>query len=423
MKLGIYYDNSEIDVEVPNECNIEIVKPLSLELDKSETQIIAGSLEKSIDSPGFEQFIQDYKSILIIVNDQARATPTPKILKQILPSLENKEIGIIVASGTHSLPSEDDLKETILGKFYSKLRDTLVFHNPNAKDDFVTLGTTSRGTKVRVNRIINEYEAIIAINSIEPHYFAGFTGGRKSFLPGISAYESIEANHSLALLDESKILQLKGNPLHEDFEEAVRFVTEKHPVFGINVVLDGSNKIVGSFTGDLFSLLYEGAKLAKKVYAPVVRESPDILLSIVHAPLDQNLYQAQKGFENCLLTLRPGGILILVSSCYDGIGPDDYASMLQSSDTPDELASRFEEIKKHYQLGWHKVGSIPTFLKDKELWMVTKIPKEQLKRMFIRGFENLQEALDEALRIKGKTSRILIVNDSANVCPILESQN
>ncbi|TFG30520.1 nickel-dependent lactate racemase [Candidatus Thorarchaeota archaeon] len=421
MKLRVYYDNSEIQAEILDTSSVEILEPLSLDSEKSESEIIMESLNNPVSSPNFERFIQDYESILIIVNDHARSTPTPKILKHILPVLAEKKIGIIVASGTHPLPSEDDLKELILGEFYSELRDILVFHNSKAESNFITLGVTSRETKVRINKIINDYDAIITINSIEPHYFAGFTGGRKSFLPGISAYESIEANHSLALLDESKILQLKGNPLHEDFEEAVRFVTDKHPVFGINVILDGENKIVGSFAGDLFELLYEGAELAKKVYAPPVTEPPDILVSVVHAPLDQNLYQAQKGFENCLLTLKPGGIMILVASCYDGIGPDDYASMLQSSETPEALAEKFEEIKNHYQLGWHKVGSIPTFLKDKELWMVTKLPLEQLHKMFIRGFENLQKAMDEALRVKGKKSRILVVHDSANVCPILQS--
>jgi len=419
MKLRVYYDNSEIEAEIPDECNVETIEPLSLNLDRTETDIIVDSLENPIESQSLKKFVEGYESILLIVNDHARATPTPKILKQILPLLDEKKIGIIVASGTHPLPSEDDLKELILGEFYSELRGILVFHDSKAESNFINLGVTSRGTKVRINKIINDYDAIITINSIEPHYFAGFTGGRKSFLPGISAYESIEANHSLALLDESKILQLKGNPLHEDFEEAVRFVTNKHPVFGINVILDGENKIVGSFAGDLFKLLYDGAELAKKVYAPPVTESPDILISVVRAPLDQNLYQAQKGFENCLLTLKPGGIMILVASCYDGIGPDDYASMLQSSETPEELAEKFEEIKKHYQLGWHKVGSIPTFLKDKELWMVTKLPLKQLNKMFMIGFENLQKAMDEVLRVKGKRARILVVHDSANVCSIL----
>jgi nickel-dependent lactate racemase len=373
--IQFYYDGKDIDIEIPDGISVEVIRPLSLDLVKSEDKIISESLEEPINSPSFPKFVDDHSSFLIILNDHARATPTPKLLKHILPFLKNKQIGIIIASGTHSLPSEEDVRSLILGEYYSQLRKSVVFHDSRATGKFISLGTTSRGTEVRVNKIINEYEAIITINSIEPHYFAGFTGGRKSFLPGISEYFSIEANHSMALLDESRILKLKGNPLHEDLEEAAHLVTDSHPVFGINVVLDGSGKIVGSFTGNIFELLYEGAELAKKVYAPSVKEAPDILVSVVHSPLDQNLYQAQKGFENCLYALKPEGIMILIASCYDGIGPEDYEAMLQSASTREGLAAKFEEIKSNYQLGWHKVGSIPTFLEDKELWMVTRISK------------------------------------------------
>ncbi len=423
MKIRLFYDGSEVDIEVPEDLRLVFIQPLSMSSRKTEDEIISDSLKRPINSPSLQQFVQRYKSFLIIVNDHARGTPTPKLLKHVLPHLEYKKVGIIIASGTHSLPSEEDLKNLILGEYYSQLRKLAVFHDSRATGQFIHLGTTTRGTEVRINRIINEYEAIITINSIEPHYFAGFTGGRKSFLPGISEFYSIESNHSMALLDESRILVLKGNPLHEDLEEAAHFVAKTHPVFGINVVLDGSDKIVGSFTGDLFEQLYEGAELAKKVYAPPIREAPDILVSVVHSPLDQNLYQAQKGFENCLYAIKPGGIMILVASCYEGIGPEDYEKMLQSANTREELAAKFEEIKSNYQLGWHKVGSIPTFLEDKELWMVTRIPEKKLKRMFIRGFEDPQKAIDEAIKKLGSNCKVLIVQDSANVSPVLEIDN
>jgi nickel-dependent lactate racemase len=421
MKFSIYYDGNETEIDLPRGMNIESIQPRSLELNKTEDEIISDALNQPINAPTLTNFLQDFESILLIVNDHARATPTPKILKHLLPLLESKHLGIIIASGTHNLPSEDDIKNLILGENYSQLRKLTVFHNSKNPESFEFLGKTTRGTEVRVNRIIEEYDAIITINSIEPHYFAGFTGGRKSFLPGIAAYQSIESNHSMALLKESRMLVLKGNPLHEDLEEAAHFITKNHPVFGINVVLDGSGKIVGAFSGNIFDQLYKGAELAKTIYAPELNEPVDILVSIVHSPLDQNLYQAQKGFENCLFALNPGGIMILVASCYDGIGPADYANMLQSAETPKELGNLFEEIKENYRLGWHKVGSIPTFLQDKELWMVTKIPDEQLSRMFIKGFDTIQKAIDEALKIKGQSSRILLVHDSANVCPVLKS--
>ena len=224
----------------------------------------------------------------------------------------------------------------------------------------------------------------------------------------------------MALLEESKIMVLEGNPLAEDLEEAARIVVKGHPTFAVNVVLDGAQNIVTVVAGDIFKQLHEGAEVAQSIYSPVAKSVPDILISVVHAPLDQTLYQAQKGFENTRLAVGPGGIMILVAACYDGIGPEDYAGMLQSAESPEELSAKFEEIKVHYQLGWHKVGAIPPFLADREIWMVTEIDNDNLDRMFFRGFDSIQEAIDAAIERKGDSSNILIVKDSGMVCPAIE---
>jgi len=416
MKLDIYYNGSNEEIEIPDSCQVEVVEPKVVKLAASEENLILTAINYPIESKSLKDFIDENESFLVIVNDHARPTPTPKILKHVMPLLRGKRFGFVVACGTHDPPSEEDLRELILGEFYDELREDLVIHKSKS-GDFIDFGKTSRGTPILVNKIAEEYKAFIPINSIEPHYFAGYTGGRKSFIPGISSYDTIEANHSMALLEETKIMALKDNPLHEDFEEGVRTILEGRPTFAINVVLDGDHNIVGAFGGDIFKQLYEGAKLAKEIYSPVVEKTPDVLISVVHSPFDQNLYQAQKGFENCLLAVKPRGIMILVASCYDGIGPDDYAGMLQSGSSPEDLAAKFEEIKVNYQLGWHKVGSIPPFLVDKELWMVTQLEQDSLDRMFFKGFKSVQKAIDAAIKKKGPNTTFLVVKDSANVCP------
>jgi len=326
------------EIEIPDSCQVEVVEPKVVKLAASEENLILTAINYPIESKSLKDFIDENESFLVIVNDHARPTPTPKILKHVMPLLRGKRFGFVVACGTHDPPSEEDLRELILGEFYDELREDLVIHKSKS-GDFIDFGKTSRGTPILVNKIAEEYKAFIPINSIEPHYFAGYTGGRKSFIPGISSYDTIEANHSMALLEETKIMALKDNPLHEDFEEGVRTILEGRPTFAINVVLDGDHNIVGAFGGDIFKQLYEGAKLAKEIYSPVVEKTPDVLISVVHSPFDQNLYQAQKGFENCLLAVKPRGIMILVASCYDGIGPDDLRIK--------ELLSRLnEEVKE-----------------------------------------------------------------------------
>ena len=421
MKIELLYKGVQELVAIRDSHRVERVRPRTVDVHVTDENLIRNAIRAPIDSVSLQDFISSYKSFLIIVNDHARPTPTPKIIKVLLPFLENKKFKIVVASGTHKSPSEDDLRTLILGDFYDRLRKVTVLHDSKS-GGFTTVGTTTRGTVVMLNGVINDFEGIIAINSIEPHYFAGFTGGRKSFLPGLAAYDTIEANHSMALLEESCIMNLKSNPLHLDLEEAAQMVAQNHPIFAINVVLDGTGKIAGAFAGDVVKQLYVGAKLATEIYSPTIENEPDILIAVVNPPLDQNLYQAQKGFENCRMTVKSGGIMILIASCYDGIGPKDYAEMLQSGQTVEELAMKFEQIKTNYQLGWHKVGSIPPFLVDKQLWIVSDIPKAVLSRMFIKGFSSIQDALDAAVREKGENTNILIIEDSASVCPTLPAR-
>lgn len=416
MDVNLYYAGKTHAVHLPSDATVKILEPRKIDREKTDSQLIQEALRSPINAEPFDTFIAQYESFLVIVNDHARSTPTATLLKAILPYLDEKDFKIIVASGTHTQPTKEILRNTIFKDLYPKLKDKILLHD--AKESAtVEIGHTSRGTPVRLNRVITEFEAFIPINSIEPHYFAGYTGGRKSFIPGIAAYESIEANHSMALQESARILQLKGNPLHEDLEEAITMILEDHPTFAINAVLDGEGKIIQTIAGNIIEQLYQGAELARDIYAPEIEEKADILLSVVHPPLDKNLYQAQKGLENCKFAVKDGGIFILISECREGIGPEDYQEMLASGETLDELYDVFKKRVEHYELGWHKVGSIPEFLKTKEFWMVTTLSQETAKKIHVKPFSSIQQAFNEAIKKKGKDATIVIVKDSGNIAP------
>ncbi|NIQ08071.1 MAG: nickel-dependent lactate racemase [Candidatus Korarchaeota archaeon] len=416
MDVDLDYAGKTHTVHLPTDATVKILEPRKITRDKTDSQLIQGALHSPINAENFDTFIAQYESFLVIVNDHARSTPTATILKEVLPYLEEKDFKIIVASGTHIQPTKDILRTTIFKDLYPKLKDKILLHD--AKESAtVKIGHTSRGTPIRLNNVIKDFEAFIPINSIEPHYFAGYTGGRKSFMPGIAAYESIESNHSMALQESARILRLKGNPLHEDLEEAIAMFLEDHPTFAINAVLDGEGKIIQTFAGDIIEQLYHGAKLARDIYAPEIEEKADILLSVVHAPLDKNLYQAQKGLENCKFAVKDGGIFILISECKEGIGPPDYQEMLASGETLDELYDIFKKRVERYELGWHKVGSIPEFLKTKDFWMVTTLSQDTATKIHVKPFYSIQKAVNEAIMKKGKEATIVIVKDSGNIAP------
>ncbi|TFG07518.1 nickel-dependent lactate racemase [Candidatus Thorarchaeota archaeon] len=415
--MKVEYSGSEEEIEIPDTCNVNVVKPKSVETSKSESTMIRDALSDPIESVSFEEFTENHESFLVIVNDHARRTPTPVVLKEILPFLQDQEFKIIIASGTHARPSEEDIRELILGEFYDELRNSVILHSAKESEMF-ELGESSRGTPLRFNAIVNDFEAFIPINSIEPHYFAGFTGGRKSLFPGIAEYGTVEANHSMALLEEAQLLRLEGNPLHEDMEEAVRMLLEEHPTFAINIVQDGAGKVARVVAGDIFKQLYVGAETAREIYAPEIDRPAEIVLSVVHSPLDQDLYQGAKGFENTRMAVKDGGILILVAACPGGIGSEDYERMMTSAESVEEMYQKFLEVKEDYELGWHKVGSIPPFLDKNDLWIVTEMPEEKVCSMHMKGFDSVQAAIDAAIDKLGTDIDVLVVHDSGNVSPV-----
>lgn len=417
LKIGIHYRDSEEAIRIPDTCKVQVVEPKSIDVPKPASMMIREALLNPIESVPFDDFVTEHGSFLIIVNDHARSTPTPAVLKEILPVIRGKPFKIIIACGTHSKPSESDIRDAILGEFYDELRESTILHDAK-QSKMIDFGVTNRGTPVKFNAIVNEFDAIVAVNSIEPHYFAGFTGGRKSLFPGIAAYETIEANHSMALLDESRLLRLKGNPLHEDMEEAVGKLISNHPVFAINLIQDGAMNVAEVVAGDILKQLYVGAETSRNIYAPQIDRKADLVLSVVHSPLDYDLYQGAKGFENTRMSVKDGGIMILVAACPGGIGSEDYERMMTSADSVEGLYLRFLQVMENYELGWHKVGSIPPFLEKNELWMVTDMTDETVRRMHMKRFATVQASVDAALKKLGTDIDVLVVQNSGNVCPV-----
>ncbi|MCK4247575.1 MAG: DUF2088 domain-containing protein, partial [Methanomicrobia archaeon] len=183
------------------------------------------------------------RKMLYIINDDQRPTPSDKILSY---AQLKKEDSILVATGSHERPGNT---------FLSKFNREVIIHDAE-KSKFTFYGETSNGNAVYLNSTLDAFEKIVAINSVEPHYFAGFTGGRKSFIPGVAKYETIERNHKLALDEHAQILRLKGNPLHEEMVEICKMVLEQKDVFCMNLVLDKEGNIATIKYGDIIKSFY-----------------------------------------------------------------------------------------------------------------------------------------------------------------------
>ena len=416
MKIKIPYDNKEIDLEIVADSNAYITVPKKIIL-ASESDTIKKALNNPVNSAPLEKWVKINKNFLFIINDAARPTPTFKILKEIKKITNVEGAKYLIATGAHRKPTVSEL-ESIFGNFYEKIKSNIIIHNAKDNKNLNHLGTTKNGTEVWINKEITKAEAIIPIGSVEPHYFAGFTGGRKSFIPGAAGYDTIEENHKLALKKEAAPLKLKNNPVHIDLLEAFNKIPEI-PIFSVQTIVANGKNLCAVFCGDIHESFYKASEYAHDVFTVPVKEKADIVITAVKPPLDKNLYQAHKAIEHGRLILKEEGIIILVASCREGIGPDNFYKLLSSSDNPDEA---IKKANKNYRLGYHKAARIAELSKKSEIYAVTEIGNKILRNTFIKPFDSLQEALDKSIEEKGSQANLLIIRNGGNTIPVTGSK-
>ena len=379
----------------------------------TDKQIVILKKEESInvdinfDLNHFRNFTQHIESLLIIVNDHSRITPTIKILDIIFNEIKKiSHIRFIIATGTHRMPSQDEQKK-IFGKYFDSISKKIIIHKGNSEDvDFY--GTTNWGTNVYFNSILKKYKNVLAIGGVEPHYFAGFSGGAKSFFPGIAHYNSIEQNHKLALKSTSVILNTKSNPVSLDIWEAVSFL--KNKIYSIQCVNDKDGNLRYVAQGNLKESFKKAVSFAKSEFSIKVNEKADILVTVVNSPFDKNFYQAHKGLENTKSILKKGGIMILVAECSEGIGKDNFYKLLHNKTLLTE---------NNYKLGYHKTAKILEFLSYHKLFFVTDIKPSLFYGINIEIFNSIQKAFDKAIKILPNAKNICIVHNSAVTVPIV----
>lgn len=405
MKYEISYGQKKEILEISNDIKGDILSPIKPP--KVDLNLVIQRLKIEV-----QKFFYSGKSFLIIVNDYTRPTPTSEILNLLEDNFFDKEIYFLVALGSHRKPDEKENFQ-IFGNFYEKYKERIFYHNCKDKSELIYLGKTNFNTPVYLNKLIEKVDKIITINSIEPHYFAGYTGGRKTFLPGVAGYETITANHFLSLNKKATTLTLIDNPVSCDMEEVAKMVQK--PIFSMQVIVNQSKNIYSLTFGDLFKSFKEGVRWAEKIFCIPIKEKYDIVIALIKSPYDVNFYQAQKGLENAKMALKEGGKIILVSSCEKGIGEDEFINIMKTADSPKEV---IQNIKKNFILGYHKSAKIAELLTWAEIYTVVGIPNEIVELIFMKPFFTVQEAIDYAIK-KDNIKNILILPDASLTLPML----
>ena len=381
----------------------------------------AALVRKAVDSPlkarSLREFVTDpgHRRLLFIVNDTDRPTPTPVMLGAILDlikeamAMNGKEVKVLVGSGSHKPPGEAELKQ-IFGDTLPVLRPLIVLHA--AKDDkrLVTFGTTKRGTICSLDSWVDWADSLIILGSIEPHYFAGFTGGRK-WIIGCGAYTTLEANHRFAISNECRPMKLKDNPVHLDLVEMQDLV--KKDKFGIMAVQDADSRVLSVLAGDMTAAFEAGVDISRKANCVVIEGPVDIVVAVAREPLSRTLYQAQKAMEHGGIAVKDGGHLILVAACEEGCGPPNFVEYI-SSGTPEEILAN---VDKQYKLGYHKSARILLMVKRMEVHVVTELNEEVVRAVHMKKAKGLQEAVDETIGKVGKAAKLLVLENGGVTVP------
>jgi len=433
MKIEIPYLQKEFSLEFPDEYLLAVAETNDFHVTGTCEEILRNALDtpfgpddavsgKAVkDGISLAEFLKGGKHVLIIINDATRPTPTEAMLGALLPLLEHAGLGpdnltLLVATGAHRAPTDSEYHQ-ILGAFHDKLRSRCVAHDSRREEDMAMLGNTRNGTPILLNKLLFEADRVIVTGSVEPHYFAGFTGGRKAFLPGIAAFRTIEANHKMALSPQARSLALEANPVHEDMMDALPLI--KAPIFSFMTVLNKEQGIAAATSGNLMNSFHAAVEIARKIFCVTIPAKADIVVSIAKFPMDIDLYQSQKAIDNGALALKDGGKLILVSSCRDGIGDETYANLLARASSPQDV---IELIRAGYKLGYHKAAKMAEVSARATIIAVSELPAHSLKSMFIEKAADPQEALDDAIsgfHAKGvDVPKILILPDGCVTIPL-----
>lgn len=400
-KTQIPYGSKLIEIDIEG----ELLDPIDKSVGKTKNRdVIKHALQNPIGTKRLREIVNTQKdtAIVIVVDDHTRDAPTKKMLDGLIEEIgHTDQITVLVACGTHTPPTEEDLK-SILGKHLSRF--DIRIHNCDA-DDLVYVGTTSRGTPVSLNRTYMDADIKILTGDITLHYYAGFGGGRKSVLPGISSRESIKRNHALLVDEQAKIANTENNPVHLDMCEAASYAP---PDFVLNAVADASGNLIEGYAGELNAVFLKGADAAKDLYLRKTTNLFDVLLvSAGGFPKDRNLYQATKAIENCFRVIVPGGKLILVAESREGIGDQYFEEWMNKYASYEEVE---EAIKTNFVLGGHKAYYIRRVMKYLQLSLVSNLDTQTIKRWGINAYKSVLDAVKEEININDKI-KVGIVKD------------
>ncbi|HJB16460.1 MAG TPA: nickel-dependent lactate racemase [Candidatus Blautia excrementipullorum] len=415
MKITLGFGDKEQEVRIPDKNIQEVLAPNQIVHGLSGDSEVQRALINPIGSQRLKEIVKPGEKIAIVTSDITRPMPTNIVMPLLLEELkqagvDENDVTLVFALGSHRKHTVEEKKKLAGIDIYTRIR--CVDSNP---EDCIRLGVTAHGTPVNITRAVAEADRRICLGNIEYHYFAGYSGGAKAIMPGVSTREAIQSNHSLMVNPNACVGNITANPLRKDIEEAAELCGID---FILNVVLDEHKKIIYACAGDAVKAHREGCKFLDKIYRKKIQKRSDIVIvSQGGAPKDLNLYQTQKALDNAKHAVKDGGTIILVGSCREGMGEKNFEQWMLEAKKPQEL---IERIRKDFRLGGHKAAAIALVLERAEIYLVSELKADFVRSIFMKPYDTVQDAFEAALHKHGKDASVIVMPYGGSTLPQAE---
>ena len=421
MNIQIPFGKSTLNVNIPDHFQVDVIEVPNPPAAADPYLEVESALDSLQGNRRWEDF-RAAQSVAIAVNDKTRSVPHDKLLPPLMEKIAAlgipaSAVTFYVAVGTHSPLTPDEFQSILPAEILSRYR--VVSHDAENDRLLINLGETSWGTPVWANQAYAQADLKIVVGNIEPHQFAGFSGGVKSAAIGLAGMETITRNHALMTHPDALLGAYENNPPRQDIEEIGQKIGIQ---FALNAILNHDKQIVHVLSGDPRAVMRAGIPLSRQVCQVAVPSRYGLMISSPGGhPKDINLYQAQKGLAHAALVTKPGGTIILVAACPEGTGSPHYEDWMPGKTSYEEVFQHFSA--EGFRIGPHKAYQIARDASKIRLIFYSDMATDFSKALLLNPVTDLQSALDAALADLPAGERVGFLSHASSTIPYVEEQS
>ncbi len=418
-KVNIPYGHEFIQLNLSKE-NLEGIIDLNFykkEENVTEEMVVNRALDNPIDTVRLEDIAVGKKTAVLITNDHTRAMRSmvtlPILLERIRKYNPSIEVKILIATGLHRATTEDEMRVMFGDKIVDS--EEIIVHDAFDDTKIREVGKLPSGATLAVNELILNTDMIVTEGFIESHFFAGFSGGRKSIMPGVCSYTTVVANHSYKMIDNINATSgsLDNNPVNIDMIAAVKMI---EPDFSLNVVLDKEKYIEAAFAGDIVTSHRVGCDYVKDASSAPAIYGDIVITGNGGYPLDQNLYQTPKAINTASKCCKENGVIIMCAQCEDGIGGDEFEKIMRMG-SPREIDEFLSKIGPNDTIPEQWCAQIYSklLMKNKIILVSDGISESTANELNLEHAESIERALEMAFNESGEDASVVVIPDGVRI--------